>query len=108
MPFRVNNNNATNAALGPASRTAETESVSPAAKAAEAPPAAAADGLQLSKSADTLSRISQSDAANRSQRVLQLAATVSGSYQVEPAAVSRAIVEYAISAGQTSVGDEHQ
>jgi hypothetical protein len=39
---------------------------------------------------------------------LQLAATVSGSYQVEPAAVSRAIVEYAISAGQTSVGDEHQ
>jgi anti-sigma28 factor (negative regulator of flagellin synthesis) len=45
----------------------------------------------------------QSDAASRTQRVAQLAAAVqSGTYQVDPMAVSRAIVDQAISTGPSA------
>ena len=91
MPFRVNNNNPASAPLN----------VVPAAtKAVETPPPAVAqDGLQLSKSADTLSRITESDAASRSEKVSKLAAAgKSGSYKVESAKVSHAIVDQAIAA----------
>jgi anti-sigma28 factor (negative regulator of flagellin synthesis) len=91
MPFRVNNNNPAGAPLGVVPATT---------KAAEAPtPAVAQDGLQLSKSADTLSRIAESDAASRSQKVSKLAAAgKSGAYKVESAKVSHAIVDQAIAA----------
>jgi anti-sigma28 factor (negative regulator of flagellin synthesis) len=94
MPFRINNNTPAGTALG----------IGPAAKAAEAPPPPEAqDGLQLSKSAATLSRIAENDAAARSQKVSKLAAAgKTGSYKVESAAVSKAIVDHAIAAGQGS------
>jgi len=92
MPFRINNNTPAGTALG----------VGPTAKAAETPPRPEAqDGLQLSKSADTLSRIAESDAAARSQKVSKLAAAgKSGAYKVASAAVGKAIVDHAISAAQ--------
>ena len=94
MPLRINSNNPASAHLG----------VTPATKTVEIPaPAAAQDGLQLSKSADTLSRITKSDKAARAQRISQLAAAgASGSYKVDSAEVSHAIVERALAAG----GDE--
>jgi anti-sigma28 factor (negative regulator of flagellin synthesis) len=93
MPFRVGNKNLVNAPLGPAGPATK------AAGTASAPPAAA-DELQLSKSAGTLSRVAQNDAANRSQRISQLAAAGrSGAYRVESAAVSKAIVDQAIGQG---------
>jgi anti-sigma28 factor (negative regulator of flagellin synthesis) len=92
MPFRINNNAPAGTALG----------IGPAAKAAETPRSPEAkDGLQLSKSADTLSRIAESDAAARLQKVSKLAAAgKSGSYKVESAKVGKAIVDHAISAAQ--------
>lgn len=56
------------------------------------------DGLQLSNFAGTLSQVLQSDSSSRSQRVAQLAAAVqSGTYQVNAQAVSKAIVDHAVS-----------
>lgn len=44
----------------------------------------------------------QSDSANRSQRVAALAAAVrSGTYQVDPQAVSRAMVDHIIATSQS-------
>lgn len=60
------------------------------------------DGLQLSGFAGTLSKVLQSDSTGRSQRVAQLAAAVqSGTYQVDPAALSKAIVDHAISSSNS-------
>jgi len=45
----------------------------------------------------------QSDSANRSQRVAELAAAVrSGTYQVDPQAVSRAMVDHIIATSQSA------
>jgi anti-sigma28 factor (negative regulator of flagellin synthesis) len=95
MPFRINSNNplSPTGPVSPATRTAETP-----APASTLP---AQDGLQLSKSADTISRLAESDAANRAAKVSKLAAAgKSGSYKVESAAVSKAIVAQALAAGQ--------
>jgi len=98
------NSNPVNTAIGQTTRTAETQAAGSTTKGAGAPSSSpAADGLQLSKFAGSLSQIFQSDSANRSQRVAQLAAAVqSGSYKVDPMAVSRALVDHAIAAGQNA------
>lgn len=60
------------------------------------------DGVQLSGFAGTLSKVLQSDSTGRSQRIAQLAAAVqSGTYQVDPAALSRAIVDHSVSGGSS-------
>jgi flagellar biosynthesis anti-sigma factor FlgM len=99
------NNNPANNGLGQTSRAAETQSTSSlsssSSRDATVPGAPAdSDGLQLSNFAGAISQLIQSDSTNRSQRVAQLAAAVqSGNYQVDAVAVSRAIVDYSISAG---------
>jgi flagellar biosynthesis anti-sigma factor FlgM len=102
--MRIDNNNPGAAPLDQAAQTTQTQAAGSAAKGAgTSSSSAAADGLQLSKFAGSLSQIMQSDSANRSQRVAQLAAAVqSGTYQVDPQAVSRALVDHAISAGQNA------
>ena len=60
------------------------------------------DGVQLSGFAGTLSKVLQSDSSSRSQRIAQLTAAVqSGTYQVDPAALSKAIVDHAVSGGNS-------
>jgi flagellar biosynthesis anti-sigma factor FlgM len=100
----VDNNNPGNTAVGQTTRAAETQATGSTMKAVETSSSASAtDGLQLSKFTGSLSQILQSDSANRSQRVAQLAAAVkAGTYRVDPMAVSRAIVEHAISASQNA------
>jgi flagellar biosynthesis anti-sigma factor FlgM len=102
--MRIDNSNPGAAPLGQTAPTSETQAAGSAAKSAGASSSSqATDGLQLSKFAGSLSQIMQSDSASRSQRVAQLAAAVqSGTYQVDPQAVSRALVDHAISAGQSA------
>ncbi len=105
IKMRIDNSNPGTPALGQTAPAAETQAAGSTTKSTgtSAPSSSAADGLQLSKFAGSLSQIMQSDSANRSQRVAQLAAAVqSGSYKVDPQAVSRALVDHAISAGQTA------
>lgn len=97
----VNNNGYGNNALEQTNRAAETSpansSGSPAASSANTTPT---DGLQLSSFAGTLSSVLKSDSTGRAERVAQLASAVqAGTYQVDPMAVSRAMVDHAISAG---------
>jgi flagellar biosynthesis anti-sigma factor FlgM len=87
-----------NAAPAP---TAETAAPQPAARphgdAAPGPPAVSSDRAELSGVAGRLSEILHADAAGRAERVRQLKETVaSGTYQVDAAAVSRALVDEAI------------
>ena len=100
----VDNSNPGNTAIGQTTHTSQTQAAGSTTKGAGTSSSSqASDGLQLSKFAGSLSQIIQSDSANRSQRVAQLAAAVqSGSYQVDPMAVSRALVDHAISAGQNA------
>ena len=101
--MRIDNSNPGAAALGQTAPTTETQAASSTKKGSGASSSSAADGLQLSKFAGSLSQIMESDSANRSQRVAQLAAAVqSGTYKVDPQAVSRALVDHAISAGQNA------
>jgi anti-sigma28 factor (negative regulator of flagellin synthesis) len=61
---------------------------------------AATDRVELSGFAGRVSQVLATDAGSRAQRVAQLAAAVrSGAYQVDSAAVSRAIVSQAIGSG---------
>ena len=98
------NNNAASLAASLATRTSETQGAGSASKGSGTPAAPSSsdqDGLQLSRFAGTLSQVMQSDSTSRSQTVAQLAAAVrSGSYQVDAAALSRALVDHAISSGQ--------
>jgi flagellar biosynthesis anti-sigma factor FlgM len=105
--MRIDNGNPGPGALGQTARPNETQAASSTTKSPAIPSSSsstpAADGLELSKFAGSLSQIIQSDSASRSQRVAQLAAAVkSGSYQIDPQAVSRALVDHAISAGQSA------
>jgi flagellar biosynthesis anti-sigma factor FlgM len=102
--MRIDNSNPGAAALGQTAPTTETQAASSTKKGSgAASSSSSADGLQLSKFAGSLSQIMESDSANRSQRVAQLAAAVqSGTYKVDPQAVSRALVDHAISAGQNA------
>jgi flagellar biosynthesis anti-sigma factor FlgM len=100
----VDNNNPGPAPADQTTRTTGTQATGAAAKGSSASASSEApDGLQLSRFAGTLSQVMQSDSATRSQRVAQLAAAVkSGTYQVDSAAVSRSIVDHAISTGQNA------
>jgi flagellar biosynthesis anti-sigma factor FlgM len=102
--MRIDNSNPGPVSVGQTAPATETQAAGSAAKSAETSSSSpSADGVQLSKFAGSLSQIMQSDSANRSQRVAQLAAAVqSGTYQVDPQAVSRALVDHAISAGQNA------
>jgi flagellar biosynthesis anti-sigma factor FlgM len=85
-----------------ATRANGTQVSGPATKGTATPASGIPDGLQLSKFAGTLSQVVQSESASRSRRVAQLATAVkAGTYEVDSAAVSRAIVDHAVSAGQT-------
>jgi flagellar biosynthesis anti-sigma factor FlgM len=94
------NSNLANNALGQTDRAAETQSTSSSSRGAAASASSSeTDGLQLSSFAGALSQLIQSDSTSRSQRVAQLTAAVqSGNYQVDAAAVSRAIVDHSIAA----------
>ncbi|HXJ41514.1 MAG TPA: flagellar biosynthesis anti-sigma factor FlgM [Bryobacteraceae bacterium] len=96
----VDNNNLGNTALGQTARTAETQpSASSSKAAAQTGASSQPDELQLSSFAGKVTQGLHSDSTNRSQRVAQLAAAVqSGTYKVDPAAVSHAIVEHELSA----------
>jgi anti-sigma28 factor (negative regulator of flagellin synthesis) len=96
----VDNNSPANMPLGQAGRTAETQATGSTGKSgSNAPLPGGTDGLKLSRFTGTISQAIQGDSATRSQRVAQLSAAYkSGSYHVDPAAVSRAIVDHAISA----------
>jgi len=85
-------------------QTAPSQAASPASKSGSAQAATeAADGLQLSNFAGSLSKIMQSNSATRADRVAQLTAAVrSGTYQVDPQAVSRAIVDHIVSTSQSA------
>lgn len=100
----VDNNNPGPAPTDQTTRTTGTQATGTTAKGTSTTASSAApDGLQLSRFAGTLSQVMQSDSATRSQRVSQLAAAVkSGTYQVDSAAVSRALVNHAISTGQNA------
>jgi flagellar biosynthesis anti-sigma factor FlgM len=101
--MRIDNNNPGSTGVGHTTGPAETQLTSPASKGSATNSPSSADGLQLSPFAGTLSEVMQSDAASRTQRVAQLAAAVqSGTYQVDPMAVSRAIVDQAISTGPSA------
>src|SRR5205809_7534387 len=95
----VDNNNIGNTALGQTARTAETQPGGSTGKGS-AKVSSATDGIQISQFTGTLSKVLESDSTSRAQRVERLAAAVrSGTYQVDPMAVSRAIVDHAISTG---------
>ena len=101
--MRIEDNNTT-AALGQTAGSAQTQPANSTTKSnGTSSSPSAADGLQLSTFAGSLSRIMQSDSANRSQRVAELAAAVrSGTYQVDPQAVSRAMVDHIIATSQSA------
>ncbi len=95
--MRIEDNNNATAALG---QTAPAQAPNSTAKGGAVTPQSsdATDGLDLSNFTGSLSRIMQSDSVSRAQRVAQLAAAVqSGTYQVDPQAVSRAIVDHIVS-----------
>jgi len=100
--MRIDNNNPGTIAPGSTTRTNETKATSSGAKGSTAPSSSSdSDGLQLSRFAGTLSQVMQSDSTSRAQNIAQLAVAVrSGTYQVDAAAVSSAIVDHAISTGQ--------
>lgn len=99
----IDNSSCGKTGLEQTTRAAETQSTGSSAKGKGAQSSTSqTDGLQLSSFAGTLSKVLQSDSTGRSQRVAQLAAAVqSGTYQVDPQAVSRAIVDHAISGGSS-------
>ncbi len=95
------NSNLGAAALG---QTAPTEGPNSASKGGKVQSSSqSSDGLQLSNLAGSLSKIMQSDSASRAGRVAQLTAAVrSGTYQVDPQAVSRAMVDHIVATSQNA------
>jgi len=95
----VDNNSLNNGALEQTNRAADTQATGSSVKGAGSQPSTSqSDGVQISNFAGTLSQVLQSDSTDRSQRITQLASAVqSGSYQVDPMAVSRAMIDHAIS-----------
>ncbi|HWE50528.1 MAG TPA: flagellar biosynthesis anti-sigma factor FlgM [Bryobacteraceae bacterium] len=87
-----------NAAAVPGPDRASRSSANPASGPKDQPPKSAPDGLRLSGFAGALSQLSQSDSANRVQRVAELKAAVqSGSYNPDSEAIAKAIVSDAVS-----------
>lgn len=99
----VDNNSLNSGQLEQATRTADTQTTGAPGKGSGAPSSTSpSDGVQISNFAGTLSQVLQSGSTDRSQRVAQLAAAVqSGTYQVDAAAVSRAMVDHAISSASS-------
>jgi flagellar biosynthesis anti-sigma factor FlgM len=95
----ADNNSLNNGPLEQTSRAADTQATGSPVKGAGSPASTSQnDGVQISNFAGTLSHVLQSDSTDRSQRIAQLAAAVqSGSYQVDPMAVSRAIIDHTVS-----------
>jgi flagellar biosynthesis anti-sigma factor FlgM len=94
------NSNIGTAALG---QTAPNQSPNSTSKGSPVQSSQTTDGLQLSNLAGSLSKIMQSDSASRAQRVAQLTAAVrSGTYQVDPEAVSRAMVDHIVATSQNA------
>jgi flagellar biosynthesis anti-sigma factor FlgM len=100
MRIQDNSSNVGASALG---QTAQTQATGSTSKGSAAQSSATEDGVDLSTFAGSLSKIMQSDSASRAQRVSQLTAAVrSGTYQVDPQAVSRALVDHIVSSSQSA------
>jgi flagellar biosynthesis anti-sigma factor FlgM len=98
----VDSTNLGNTTPAQTGRTGELNSVDSSGRSGSARKngASAGDSVELSSFTDRLSRTMQEAAVSREQRISQLTAAVrSGSYQVDPAAVSHAMVNEAISSG---------
>ncbi|HVY92885.1 MAG TPA: flagellar biosynthesis anti-sigma factor FlgM [Bryobacteraceae bacterium] len=97
--MRIDHNNSGNPSLDRTGQVAGADSGSVGAKSG-APRGANTDGLQLSNFAGKLSQVMQNDSADRTGHVARLASAVrSGTYQVDSAAVSRAIVDHLVASG---------
>jgi negative regulator of flagellin synthesis FlgM len=84
-------------------RAGGAEAVNPSLKggSSAAGKSSSSDRLELSSFAGRLSQAVAASSAGRSQRVAELKAAVqSGTYQTDPAAISRSIVDYSLSVGQ--------
>jgi flagellar biosynthesis anti-sigma factor FlgM len=86
---------------------AETAALQPAAHAqqngAAGTTASGSDRTELSGLADRLTELLRGDSASRAQRIAQLKeAVANGTYHVDAAAVSRAIVDEALSAADST------
>ena len=102
--MRVNDQNGRGNAL---TQTNGTSSVSRADRNGDAKPASTAgsgsDSVQISGLAGQLSKTMQAGSGNRAQRVSELTQAVrSGTYQVDGAAVSRAMVDQALAMGKSA------
>jgi flagellar biosynthesis anti-sigma factor FlgM len=100
--MRINDQNGSGNAL---TQSNGTSSVNRVDRNGDAKPASTAgsssDSVQISGLAGQLSKTMQIGSADRSQRVSELAQAVrSGSYQVDGAAVSHAMVDHAMSMGK--------
>ena len=94
----IANNNSGNSALSKTAQAAETEPNGSRGKETAAAASSFSDGIQITQFPEKLSKALESGSTSRSQRVDWLAAAVqSGTYQVGVRAVSRAILDHAVS-----------
>lgn len=101
--MRIDDNSNLTAPLGQTAGTTPAQPATSAKTGGASSSASASDGLQLSRFAGSLSQVMQNDSASRSQRVAQLQAAVrSGTYQVDPQAVSRAMVDHIVATSQSA------
>jgi flagellar biosynthesis anti-sigma factor FlgM len=101
----VDTNQSGNIAPAQAGRTGATRGVNPAGSkgAGGGKISQSGDSVQLSEFSGLVSNSMETQAATRAQKVSQIAAAVqSGTYKVDAQAVSRAIVDHAISGGTGS------
>lgn len=96
----VDSTNLGNAAPAQTGRTGGLQSIDSAGKNGSAlrKSSSSADSVELSSFADRLSQTMQASSASRAQRISALTSAVrSGTYQVDPQAVSHSMVSQAIS-----------
>jgi len=97
----IDSNHLENTTSAQTGRSGDTSSVTSAGKngsSAAGKTGGSADRVELSGFSGRVSQTLQTDASSRAQRVAQLSALVrSGKYQVDSKAVSKAIVDQAIS-----------
>jgi flagellar biosynthesis anti-sigma factor FlgM len=100
--MRINDQNGQGNAITPTNGTSSAGRANANGNATSAS-GSGSDSVQLSGFAGQLSKSLQAGSSNRSQRVSEIAQAVrSGTYQVDGAAVSRAMVDQAISMGKNS------
>jgi flagellar biosynthesis anti-sigma factor FlgM len=95
----IDSNNLDNVTSAQTGRSGETSQIASSGKsgASAAGKNGAGDRVELSGFAGRVSQVMAQDASNRAERVAQLTAAVrSGSFQVDSAAVGRAMVKHAI------------